>query len=153
MTLELTTADVPQEDDLAKVRRVAAAIDKGLQDTLSISEQSKVSRRHVGYAINAALVLGWVTEGPEQLVATEQGKKLLQETAGSAGERACFRAAIEASPALKALAPDLLAAAGPSRAVLGQRIVDATGLSKSTAERRAQALLAWRRQVLEAPAA
>ena len=150
MTLELTTADVPQEDDLAKVRQVAAAIDKGLQDTLSIAEESKVSRRHVGYAINAAMVLGWVAEGPEQLIATEQGKKLLQTAASSAEERALFRAAIEGSATLKSLAPDLLAAVGPTRVVLGQRIAEATGLAKSTAERRAQALLAWRRQVLPA---
>jgi hypothetical protein len=147
MTLELTTADVPQEDDLRKVRLVVDAVGQGLQDTLSIAQRSGVSRRHVGYALNAALVLGWVAEGAEQLEATEQGKKLLKTAAGSAEERAAFKSAIEGSAALREVAPDLLAAASPTRAQLGERIVEATGLSKSTADRRAQALLAWRRQV------
>jgi len=148
MTLELSTADVPQEDDLQKVRLVVAAIGEGLQDTLSIAEKSGVSRRHVGYAINAAMVLGWAAEGEDQLIATETGKKLLGAAVGTPDERTLLRAAIEASPALKALAPDLLAAAPPTRAQLGDRIAEATGLSKSTSMRRAQALLAWRRQVL-----
>ena len=149
MTLELSTADVPQEDDLQKVRLVVAAIGQGLQDTLSIAEKSGVSRRHVGYAINAAMVLGWAAEGEQELVATETGKKLLEAAVGTPDERALLRTAIEASAALKALAPDLLAAAGPTREQLGDRIALATGLSKSTSLRRAQALLAWRRQVLE----
>lgn len=148
MTIELTTADVPQEDDLNKVRLVVGSIGPDRQDTLSIAEHSGVSRRHVGYAINAALVLGFIAEGPDQLETTEQGGKLLRLAAGSAEERSLLRAALEASPALRMLAPDLLAATSPSRVQLGARIREATGLSKSTAERRAQALLSWRRQII-----
>ena len=59
-----------------------------------------------------------------------------------------MRAGIEGSPTLRALAPDLLAAAEPSGAALGARIMEATGLSKSTSERRARTLLSWRRQLL-----
>lgn len=148
MTSELTTADIPQEDNLGKVLLVLRAIAQGLQDTRSIAEQSKVSQRHVGYGINAAFVLGLAAEGDEALVITPAGAKLLAQPAGSAEERALLRAAMEASPVLRELAPDLLAEAEPARAALAQRIHEVSGLSQSTSERRARTLLSWRRQAL-----
>ena len=148
MTIELTSADVPQEDDLAKVRLVLGVIAQGLQDTQSIAEASSVSRRHVGYAINAAIVLGWLAEGEEQLAVSPAGRKLLEQAQGSAEERAQLRAAVEGSPILKALAPGLLAEPAPSRSAIAQRIREASGLSASTSERRTRALFSWRRQVL-----
>ena len=148
MTIELTSADVPQEDDLGTVRLVVEAIGQGLQDTQGLAEKSGVSRRHVGYAINAAFVLGWVVEEPDRLAISPEGQKLLAQPSGSPAEKPLLRAAIEQSAAVQAIAKDLLAAEGPTRKVLSERIRDATGLSASTSERRAQTLLSWRRQVL-----
>jgi hypothetical protein len=148
MTIELTSADVPQEDDLAKVRLVLEGIAAGLWNTQDLADKSGVSRRHVGYGINAAIVLGWVVEGEEKLEVTPAGQALLAQAKGTPEERAELKKGVEASPALKEIAPDLLGEAAPTRVQLGERICAATGLSKSTGERRAQALLAWRRQVL-----
>jgi hypothetical protein len=145
---EIHSADAPQEDNLGDVRRTVEAVAQGLEDTQSIADRTQRSRRHVGYAINAAIVLGWIAEGEERLTVLDDGKKLLAHPAGSAEERAFLRAAIGKSPALKALAPDLLAAVEPERATISERIQKLAGLSKSTSDRRAQTLLSWRRQVL-----
>jgi hypothetical protein len=148
MTFELTTADVPQEDSLQTVRLVLQSIAEGLQDTESMAARSGVSRRHAGYAINALIVLGLISEGDEALAPSDDAKKLLATGAGSADEKAAFRGAVERSPAMRAIAPDLLAAQGPERDTLRDRIMAAAGLSKSTSDRRAQALLSWRRQLV-----
>ena len=148
MTIELNSADVPQEDDLAKVRLVLEGLAAGLWNTQDLADKSGVSRRHVGYSINAAIVLGWVVDGETGLGVTDSGKALLSQKKGTPEERAGLRQAVEGSAALKEVAPDLLGEAAPTRAQLGERICAATGLAKSTGERRAQALLAWRRQVL-----
>ena len=153
MTTELSSADVPQEDDLAKVRLVLGAVALGLQDTQSIAEKSGVSRRHVGYAINASIVLGWLAEGDEQLVVSPAGTAVLAQPQGSPEERAMLRAAVVGSKVLQQLAPDLLAEAEPSREAIAERIRQASGLSASTAERRTRALISWRRQVLAKPPA
>ena len=148
MTTDLTSADVPQEDDLSKVRLVLGAVALGLQDTQSISEKSGVSRRHVGYAINAAIVLGWLAEGEEQLAVSASGQNLLAQPQGSAEERAQLRASVEGSEILQQLAPGLLDEQEPSRPEMAARIQQASGLSASTAERRTRAILSWRRQVM-----
>ena len=149
MNPEIHSADAPQEDNLGDVRRTVEAVAQGLEDTQSIADRTKRSRRHVGYAINAAIVLGLIDEGEERLTVLEAGKKLLAHPEGSAEERAFLRAAIEKSAVLRALAPELLAAVEPERATISGRIQTLAGLSKSTSDRRAQTLLSWRRQVLE----
>lgn len=144
MTLELTTTDVPQEDDLATIRKVIQAIADGLADTQGLADKTGVSRRHVGYSINAAISLLLVDEN---LQVTEGGKKLLAAAAGTPEEKGAWRAAIEASPALKELAPNLLAQAEPDRKQLSEHIAQVSGLAPATAMRRVQALLSWRRQL------
>jgi hypothetical protein len=146
---ELHSADVPQEDNLGDVRNTVQAIVDGLHDTQSIADRTKRSRRHVGYAINAAIVLGWIGEGDEGLSVLEPGKKLLAHAAGTPDERKAMREAIEKSTSVHALAPDLLAAAEPTRTAISERIQKLAHLSKSTSDRRAQTLLSWRRQILE----
>ncbi len=148
MIQELHSADVPQEDNLTDVRRTVEAIGSGLEDTQGIAERTKRSRRHAGYAVNAAIVLGWVEAG-DALVTTEQGRKLLATAEGSEAERAAYREAIEKSPSVSAIAPALLGADPLERNTIAEQISKLAGLAKSTAERRAQTLLSWRRQVLE----
>ncbi len=94
-------------------------------------------------------MLGWIDAGEETLGVFEAGRKLLAERPGSAGERALLRAAVESAPVLRLLAPGLLGDTEPDRAVLCESIERQSGLSKSTAARRAQTLLSWRRQLLE----
>lgn len=147
MPAELHSADVPQEDNLTDVRRTVEAIGSGLEDTQSIGERTRRSRRHAGYAVNAAIVLGWVEAG-DKLAPTELGRKLLAAAEGSEAERAAFREAIEKSPAVSAIAPALLGPQEPARDAIAGRISALAGLAQSTAERRAQTLLSWRRQVL-----
>ena len=53
---EIHSADVPQEDNLGDVRRTVEAIAAGLEDTESIAGRTGRSKRHVGYAINAARI-------------------------------------------------------------------------------------------------
>lgn len=148
MIQELHSADVPQEDNLTDVRRTVEAIGSGLEDTQGIAERTRRSRRHAGYAVNAAIVLGWVEAG-DALVVTGQGRKLLATAEGSEAERAAYREAIEKSPSVSAIAPSLLGTEQPARAAIAEQISKLAGLAKSTAERRAQTLLSWRRQVLE----
>ena len=145
---EIHSADVPQEDNLGDVRRTVEAIAAGLEDTGSIASRIGRSRRHVGYAINAAIVLGWLEEGDDKLAVLAAAQKLLAQKAGSDAERAVLRESIEQSAVLRALAPGLLAAAEPSREQISERIEALSGLSKSTSVRRAQTLLSWRRQVV-----
>ena len=144
------SADVPQEDNLGDVRRTVEAIAAGLEDSQSIADKTGRSKRHVGYAINAAIVLGWLDEGDERLAVLDAAKALFAQKPGSAGEGAIFRACIEKSAVLAELAPGLLAEPAPTREQLSARIQERAGLSKSTSDRRAQTLLSWRRQVLEA---
>jgi hypothetical protein len=148
--IEIHSADAPQEDNLADVRSAVQAIADGLHDTQSIADRTGRSRRHVGYAINAAIGLGWLGESDEGLALLDAGKALLAQKAGTAEERALHKRSIEESPTLKAIAPDLLAAAAPDRKKISDTIAALTGLSKATSDRRAQTLMSWRRQVLEA---
>jgi len=146
---QIHSTDVPQEDNLGDVRRTVQAVADGFEDTQSIAERTHRSSRHAGYAINAAITLGWIDAGEEKLAVLETGRKLLAEKPGSAGERALLRAAVEGAPVLLLLAPGLLAEAAPEKSVLCESIERQSGLSKSTAGRRAQTLLSWRRQLLE----
>jgi hypothetical protein len=144
---EIDSADVPQEDNLGDVRRTVHAIADGLEDTQSIAERTGRSKRHVGYAINAAFVLGWI-EIDEKLSVLEDGKALLAQPENSAGERAVEKSACESSEILRLLAPDMFAEIEPVKSIFSERIQRLAGLAKSTADRRAQTLLAWRRQIL-----
>ena len=146
---EIHSADVPQEDNLGDVRRTVEAIAAGLEDTGSIAARTARSKRHVGYAINAAIVLEWIEVGDDKLTVLEPGRRLLAQKAGSGEERAVLRESLAGSAVLKRLAPELLAAAEPTREQLSARIQELAGLSRSTSDRRAQTLLSWRRQVVD----
>jgi hypothetical protein len=144
---QIDSADVPQEDNLGDVRRTVQAIADGLEDTQGIAERTGRSKRHAGYAINAAYVLGWITID-EKVSVLEAGKALLAQPENSQAERALQKQACESSESLKLIAPDLFAEIEPAKNVISERIQRLAGLAKSTADRRTQTLLAWRRQIL-----
>jgi hypothetical protein len=134
--------EIPQADSLAKVRQVVTAISRGCSGASAISRETSISARHVNYAIQAAHTLGLIAQDSSL---TTTGVLLLETKEGSIEERAHLRAAVLASAVIETVAPDLLHAHGPSRDELADRIQrSADGLSRATALRRAQTLLAWR---------
>lgn len=144
----LHSAEIPQADSLANVRRVLEALSGGATAREQITEQTGISQRHVGYALAAARVLGWL--GDDGTSITPAGRELLAAPPGTADERAHFRRAIAGCDVVKQIAPDLFEPVAPTKEALARRIFRLTaGLGKETARRRAQTLLAWRSQVLE----
>lgn len=144
--------EVPQFDSLARVRLVleawAGAEGVGGPSTASVARALRVTERNVAYALHAARALGLL--GGREL--TPLGRELCASAAGGEAERACLRRAVAASEVVQAVAPGLLGEPGPTLAEVAARIVEVGGLSRSTALRRAQALLAWRGQLTGAQA-
>jgi hypothetical protein len=145
-TLHIDSADVPQAPNLARIRAVVTAIADGTATLDTIAEEIDISARHVGYAVRAAQALDLLDK---DRAPTARGRVLLATDQESAAERDAFRAAVEESTILRALAPGLLTEKPPTKKALGARIEKLSGLSKATAEHRASDLLAWREQILE----
>jgi hypothetical protein len=145
-TPDIGSADVPQAPNLARIRAIVTAFAAGAATIDVIAEETDISVRHVGHAARAAQALD-LLDGKR--APTARGHALLATEQESADERAAFRTAVEASAIVRGLAPSLLAEKPPSKKTLAARIERLTGLSPSTAERRAEDLLAWREQILE----
>ncbi|WP_437331520.1 hypothetical protein [Sorangium sp. So ce394] len=144
----LRSTEIPQADNLANVRRVLEALAGGATAKEAIAQQTGISLRHVGYALAAARVLGWL--GDDDASITPTGRELLAAPPSTADERALLRRAIFACDVVKEVAPDLFEPAAPTAVALARRLYRSTaGIAKETARRRAQTLLAWRSQVLE----
>jgi hypothetical protein len=144
-TPEISSADVPQAPNLARIRCIVTAIADGTTSGEQIAEETDISVRHVGYAVRAAQTLGLLDRAPAP---TAAGQQLLATEQESDEERAVFCRCIEESAILRAIAPKLLAPKPPTKRVLAARIERLSGLSKATAEHRASDLLAWREQLL-----
>ena len=138
----IASIDVPQQDDLAKVRSVVAALHTGTpQDELSTV--TGISKRHTQYTLHAARVLGWVMRAGQKWLPTRAGVELLDRPAGSVREREYCRRTIDQNQTIRALAPGLLAGALDIDP-LATRLQSVAGLSASTAQRRALTLITWR---------
>jgi len=149
MSSRLESHEIPQADNLDNMRSVVEAVAQGMTATSDIADHTKISSRHVGYAVHAVKSLGWITHAETPSV-TESGKALLATKAGSVEERDSFKQAIGSSEAIKVLAPDLLGDKPPSQEELTKRIRAAVpDMSEATADRRAQTLLSWRNQALD----
>jgi hypothetical protein len=149
-SLEITTSDVPQAPNLARIRCVVTAIAGGSATIEQIAEETDISARHVGYTLRAAQTLGLLDAGKTP---TALGRALLDTEQESDQERSVFQQSIEGSPIVAALAPRLLSPKPPTKKALAARIERLSGLSKATAEHRASDLLAWREQLLDEPEA
>lgn len=145
-TPEITTSDVPQAPNLARIRCVVTAIAGGATTIEQIAEETDISPRHVGYAARAAQTLGLLDEARAP---TPLGRSLLETEQESDEERDVFRQSIDESAIIKALAPRLLSPKPPTKKMLAGRIERLSGLSKATAEHRASDLLAWREQIFK----
>lgn len=149
----MDTLDVPQADDLAKVRRVLQALaelsTEGPAGLMAITDRTAYSRRHTGYRLHAARILGLLRfEGEDALVLSDLGHRLLEAAPDSADERAVWARAVERSAPLAIIAPDLLDAGPLTAATLAERMEVLVSFGASTALRRAGCLLSWRRQIL-----
>lgn len=148
----MRTLDIPQANDLASVRRIVHAVAHESRTQAAVMAFTDFSRRHAQYRIQAARVLGLlrVDDGSDLWVAT-LGERLLETERGTPAELAVWHDAITFSRALQIIAPDLLTPRGPGLEELTSRIVEMSELSASTARRRANGLLTWRRYVLDLP--
>lgn len=142
------SADVPQADDLQKVRRVIDAAGDGPIPVESIAEVSGFSQRHAYYRVNAARTLELLQIVSGFVIIAPSGLALLETAIGSTEERDAFREAIASSHVISLVAPRLLAARTPSVTQIERNIMRLTTMSQSTASRRAHCLLSWRRQLI-----
>lgn len=152
MSTKLDGGLVPQADSLSKVRELVRAV--AARRSVPIRDAglaAGLSPRHAAYYGRAAETLGLIVGGDHAYEVSKLGQQLLATEPGSEGERAVFRDAFARSP-LMAIDPQLLGARyEPSREKLSSRIETMSGLSASTAHRRAGTLLAWREFMLAQP--
>ncbi len=141
------TLDVPQADRLGNVRQLVAAVRDGIDHPGTLLELLDVDRRHFLYYRQAALILGVVEfDARGALQVTSLGQRLLATGDGSREERQVFAEAIGIARALRPFA-SFFAGEPLDLATLTRRLEVLTGLSHTTAERRAHTLLKWRRYV------
>jgi predicted AAA+ superfamily ATPase len=145
-TGRLRSLEIPQTDRLDVIRRVIDAIAAGASTRFQIEQSTRLSPRHVNYALAAARVLG-LARGKKDLALTALGSRLVLTEPTSPEERGVLVEAISGSSDLRKIAPSLLGRTEPDREQLARRIERLGGLSRATADRRAQALLAWRRRL------
>lgn len=142
------TADVPQANKLENVRQLAAAVRDGVRDNAALLQMLDVDERHFAYYRQAAAILGLVRATNSALSLTDRGRDLLGTAEGSREERECFLDAMRGARALKPFASFFLGEELP-QAEVAKRLETLTGLSHSTALRRAATLLQWRRYVTD----
>lgn len=141
------TRDVPQADRLGNVRRLVAALRDGIRHAATLHDLLDVDRRHFLYYRQAAVILGLIEFSPRgEPVVTSLGARLLASDEGSGGERQVFAEAIASARALRPFA-SFFAGEAIELADLARRLEILTGLSHTTAERRAQTLIKWRRYI------
>lgn len=138
---------MPQADRLENIRQLAAAVRDGVKDTVALLQMLDVDGRHFAYYRQAAVILGVVSVGArDELVLTPRGGVLLATGEGSVEERSCFLEAMREARALKPFASFFLGEELTQEEV-ARRLQALTGLSYSTALRRAATLVQWRKYV------
>ena len=140
----LHTADIPQADSLPTIRTVVESVEAVHGDAVGISKRIKVSDRHVRYRLQSARVLGLIDENRRLTV---RGRELLSTSRSSEEERKVLVRAVNASLVVSQLFPELLAVAAVDVDAMAKAISRVTGMSHSTAHRRARGLRSWRRQL------
>lgn len=143
------SVDVPQADRLATLRAAVIAASEGKVFSREIAQDLGTSMRHAQYRLNAARILGFLEMYAGGIVfIRDSGESLAATAPDSEQERKHFVTAIRESEIVNSIAPRLLGASQPDPGEIARQIIDLTGLSLATAERRARVLLSWRRQVL-----
>lgn len=143
----MQSVDVPQQDDLGKVRAIVEALSNGVVRE-SLEKATGISPRHVRYTLHAARVLGWVRTTGAVWSATPSGRGLLCQTPGSDDELAWCRRAVAGTTVVREVVPQLLENPPLEAEDLAERLHTLTGLSRSTAHRRALTLMTWRHRLV-----
>ena len=139
---------IPQAQHLDSVRSVIEEIGKGTETAKRVATVTGISPRHVGYALRAAELLGFLDKKLDAWGITPAGKRLLATARGTPEEATAFREAIDSSAVVAKIAPGLLSASPPAKEAIVSRIHALTRLAPATSTRRAEVLLSWRRQLL-----
>jgi predicted ATPase len=149
--VKLRSSDLPQANELEKLRLVVDAVRQGAGTTREVGEETGISPRHVNYYLSAGRVLGFLARGSRLggLRLTTAGLSLAKTTRRSTHEHEIFISAVQDSAVVKAVASKLLSERGPSAAEITERIVHLGGLSATTAARRASCLMSWRQQLVK----
>lgn len=165
----VATVDIPQADDLDAVRELvrtvaegAAGPRRGARNRAELIDVTRQSPRHVQYRVRAAVLLGFLSEercgegrpaslassagATAALTVTPAGARWLALEPRSDEEKLLLRLHIRSMAPLASIAFDLFADRAPEKVQLAQRIEIATRMARTTAVRRAQTLLAWRRR-------
>lgn len=146
------TVDVPQADRLENVRQLAMALRDGIHNAPALLELLGVDQRHFNYYRRAGEILDLIQSVNEEAMSlTERGRDLVATQEGSPEERRVFATAIRSARALRPFTSFFDGEELPLSTV-AERLATLTGLSQSTAQRRARTLLQWRRYVDAAPA-
>lgn len=141
------TVDVPQADRLENVRRLIAAAKEGIQHPAALRELLGVDDRHFAYYRRAATILGLLADNDGGILAlTDEGRALLGTKERSTAERRQFHDAIVSARSLKPFQSFFEGEEVPF-AEISHRLAQLTGLSETTADRRAQTLMRWRAYV------
>lgn len=141
------TLDIPQADRLETVRALVAAVRDGISPGPNMLELLDVDRRHFLYYRQAAVILGVIEFTPRGIPrVTPLGQRILAAAEGSSEERRGFAEAIQSARALRPFA-SFFTGETVEPEVLADRLVALTGLSQSTAARRAHTLIRWRAYV------
>lgn len=149
MDVHVLAQDVPQANSLDKIRCVVDTVAAGVSESTEMLERTELSIRHLNYYLAAAHSLGLLEKGPGWGRVTELGKRLIASATRSERESQIFREAVRRSSVVQAVYPGLLGAEEPSIGDVASRIEALTGLSTSTATRRAETLLTWRKRLVE----
>lgn len=141
------TLDVPQADRLGNVRQLVAAVRDGIELPATLHELLDVDHRHFLYYRQAAVILGVVEfDARGALRVTSLGSRLLATAEESREERLVFAEAISLARALRPFA-SFFAGEPVEPEALARRLEVLTGLAGTTAARRAQTLIKWRRYI------
>jgi hypothetical protein len=136
--------DVPQADRLTTVRQLVAAIRDGIEHEAALLGLLTLDRRHFLYYRQAAVILGLLEFTAKGAVrVTAGGERLLAAVEESREERQVLAEAIQSARALRPF-NSFFSGEAVEPAELARRLVALTGLSQSTAERRAHTLIRWR---------
>ena len=140
------TVDVPQANRLSNIRELVQAVRDDINNVSALGELLGVDQRHFAYYRQAAVILDFLRLEADEVSLTARGQSLVATPEGSESERNCFRQAILDAPSLKPFS-SFFESAEISVDELTHRLGVLTGLSHSTAKRRAQTLIQWRKYI------
>ncbi len=142
--MTLTSADIPQADQLWDVARVPEAIDRGRHSTETIAEYIGMKVVRQGhYYLQAARILGLVAEGDpgDEPRLTILGRGFARSN--RAEQRTYLRRLMLHRDPMRSVIVALRAADGLDRSALAHVLQGLAPLAESTAQRRAHTIAAW----------